>query len=162
LYDKITSNQKYPTLVKTIVGDSVYPKTTNTFLTVYYSSYINTVFPQATTNDYYNQIFHYFCTGEGIATIVILIVNSTLSTPKIVVGILKTNGQPYKEYVATQDTPKVIVNLTTDIPGARPGVVEITNLKFCKSENSTRSADQFYQDCVNILGNAFISYSYKD
>jgi hypothetical protein len=85
LYDKITNNQKYSASVKTTVGDNIYPRTTNTILTVYYSSYINTVFPQAIINDYYNQIFHYFCTGEGIATIVISIVNSTLCAAKIVV-----------------------------------------------------------------------------
>jgi hypothetical protein len=45
-YDKITDNQKHPTFVKIFVGDNIYPRTTNTIFTFYYSSYIDTVFPE--------------------------------------------------------------------------------------------------------------------
>jgi hypothetical protein len=38
LFQTITSNQKYSTTMKTLV-EGIYPKTTHTFLTVYYTSY---------------------------------------------------------------------------------------------------------------------------
>jgi hypothetical protein len=40
LKDTITIVQKYPTIIKTLLGDNVLPKTTHTLLTVYYTSYI--------------------------------------------------------------------------------------------------------------------------
>jgi hypothetical protein len=43
LFQTITSNEKFSTTIKTTVGENVFPKTTNTLLTVYYTSYIDTV-----------------------------------------------------------------------------------------------------------------------
>jgi hypothetical protein len=84
-----------------------------------------------------------------------------MSTPSIIVRILKLNGQLNEEYIATQDTPKVTIDLTVDFALARSGA-EIASLQFLKSQNSTRTADKFYQDCINILSNVFFSYTYKD
>jgi hypothetical protein len=160
LYDKITDGQKYPVIIKTLVGDDIYPKTTNTILTVYYSSYIDTVFPKDTITSATNNMFTYLTNSSTI--IMISIINSTKVEPKIIVTIHKLDGETYKRYEATRDVPKVTIDLTVDFAAARSEPVEITSLQFRKPTNPTRTADEFYQDCINILGNMFISYSYED
>jgi hypothetical protein len=78
------------------------------------------------------------------------------------VKILKKDGQTYKQYIATQNTPKVSIDITVDFAAARSELADITSFYFRKNENPERSADQFYQDCINILSNVFISYTYND
>jgi hypothetical protein len=154
LYDKITDSQKYPTTIKTLVNDNIYPKTTNTILTVYYSSYIDTV--QGTNIDLLD---YYTNTGTAYAGITISI--SKASTPQLILSIKYTSGSGYKQYVVTLDMPKVTVDLTADLAVARPGE-EIVSFKSKKSDTPWITKDVYYQDCVNILGNLFISYTYKD
>jgi hypothetical protein len=89
-----------------------------------------------------------------------IMLNST-TTSQLYIIIYNSNNSKYKEYIVKPDTPKVVIDLTSDLAVARPGE-EFTSLKFCKINNSTKTADEFYQDCINNLGNAFISYSYED
>jgi hypothetical protein len=39
-YNTITDNQKYPAFIKILASYTIYPRTTNTIITLYYSSYI--------------------------------------------------------------------------------------------------------------------------
>jgi hypothetical protein len=48
LYDKITNGEKYATTMKSLVGNDIFPKTTNTMFTVYFTSYIKTDVPEVT------------------------------------------------------------------------------------------------------------------
>jgi hypothetical protein len=161
LYDKIANSQKYPITIKTLVGDDIYPKTTNTLLTVFYSSYIDTIFPKDTITSAANTMFTYFSNSTS-SLITISIINSTKVDPKIQILIHKLDGQTYKKYEATRDTPKVTIDLTADFAAARSEPTEITFLQFRKPTNPTRTADEFYQDCINILPNVFFSYTYED
>jgi hypothetical protein len=79
----------------------------------------------------------------------------------IKISVLNSNNTLYKEYRVTASEPKVVIDLTADLAIARPGK-EITSLQVKESDHPTRTADQFYQDCINILTNVFISYSYTD
>jgi hypothetical protein len=126
LYDKITDGQKYPVTIKTLVGDDIYPKTTNTIFTLYYSSYIDTVEGKNTYLLDYN-------TNSATSYAVITISISKTSPPQLVLSINYTSSSEYKKYVVTQDTPKVTVDLTADLEVARPGE-EITSFKFRKSD----------------------------
>jgi hypothetical protein len=162
LYDIITDNQKHPTFVKILACDNIYLRTANTILTVYYSSYIDTVFLKETTNNSTKPMLYCYSTGQTYPTFFISIINSTRSVPRIMVDILKLNGQTDKRYEVTLDTPKVMIDLTADFAAVRSELADITSLQFLKSQNPERTADQFYQDCINILSNVFISYTYKD
>jgi hypothetical protein len=51
LKETIINNQQYSTTIKTLVDDNVFPKTTHTLLTAYYTSYIETL-PQTTDYKY--------------------------------------------------------------------------------------------------------------
>jgi hypothetical protein len=114
LYDKITDDQKYPVTTKSIVNDNIYPRTTHRMLTLYYSSYIDIV---QGTNTY---LLEYYTTSETpYATIIISI--SKASTPQLKLSIKYTSGSSYKDYVVTQDQPKVVIDLTADLAVATPG-----------------------------------------
>jgi hypothetical protein len=117
-------------------------------LTAYYTSYITNL----PTNSTIPLVYYYTNTFPTIPAIAISVLNST-TTSQLSIYIVS------KQYVVTKNAPKVIIDLTADLAAARPGE-EIISFHFKK--NSERTADEFYQDCVNILGNVFISYSYKD
>jgi hypothetical protein len=155
LFDKITDGQKYPVTIKTLVGDTIYPRTTNTIITIYYSSYIDTV---QGTNTYF---LEYYTGNTETVYPVITISISKASPPQLILSIKYTNSSGYKQYVVTQDTPKLTVDLTADLAVARPGE-EIAFFKFRKSDTPWITKDVYYQNCIDILGNVFISYSYKD
>jgi hypothetical protein len=70
LFQTITNPTKYPTTMKTLVGEDVFPKTTHTLLTVYYTSYIETNIPQ-TTNATRKLLLRYYCLNESYELIAI-------------------------------------------------------------------------------------------
>jgi hypothetical protein len=145
LQNKIIGNQTYPTTLKTIVDNTTFPRTTNTLLTAYYSSYIDTVYPQNSSYNL-NQLVRYFVNYNEIMTaIVFSIINSTVVTPRLEIAILNPGGSPYKNYIITQSTPKVVIYLTADLAVARPGLKNVS-AEFLLSKNLTRCVDDFYQD----------------
>jgi hypothetical protein len=79
LQDKITNNQTFPTTIKTSVGEDIYPKTFDTFLTAFYTSYIKTSIPQ-TTNTTKKPLLYYYCTNQSHPAIIFSVVNSTYYT----------------------------------------------------------------------------------
>jgi hypothetical protein len=157
LYNKIQSDDKFSTTIKTLVGDDIYPKITNTLFTAYYTSFIKTKLPTSSAT---RPLVYYYTNSTTIPTMTFIYLNST-TTFQLSIFIYNSSGSKYKEYIVKPDTPKVVIDLTTDLAVARPGE-EFTFLKFCKVNNSEKTADEFYQNCVNILGNVFISYTYED
>jgi hypothetical protein len=106
LCNKIISNQKYPTTIKTVVNDNILPRTTNTIVTYYYSSYINTVLPQ-TTGTTRKPLVQYFCTNETYPAIIIAVSNnSTELPPQLSIRIYDLNGNRKMDNVVKQDQPK--------------------------------------------------------
>jgi hypothetical protein len=93
----------------------------------------------------------------------LLAFNSTVNAPGVLIRIKKPDGTAYKSYVAAKQKPKIVCDLTTDLAAARPGEV-IKSAKFSQSSTSpyARSQTDFFQDCLNILSNVFISYTYKE
>jgi uncharacterized protein YoxC len=77
LYDKIISEQMYHTTIKTLLGDNIYPRTTNTILTIYYSSYIDTIFPKDTITTANNNMFTFYSNSSTSTILMISIINST-------------------------------------------------------------------------------------
>jgi hypothetical protein len=150
------SEIKIYTPIKTLVGEDVFPKTTHTLLTAYYTSYIKTL-PQII--DYkYKGLVRYFSTDDTYPAIIISAVNSTYyASPRLYIEIKKNNADIHKSYIITPITPKVAFDLTADLAACRSGQ-EIISAQFIPTGNP----DTFYQHCVNILGNVFISYTYED
>jgi hypothetical protein len=72
-----------------------------------------------------------------------------------------TNSSGYKQYVVTPNTPKVTVDITADLVITSPRE-EITSFKFKKSDAPWIKKDVYYQNCIDILSNVFISYTYND
>jgi hypothetical protein len=156
LKETIATNQTYSTKMKTLVGESIYPKTTHTLLTAYYTSYIETL-PQ-TTNNQYKELVRYTCTNTMYSTIKISAVNSTYyKSPQLYIEIREIYDSLHKSYTITASEPKVVIDLTAELAAIRPGQ-EIVSAYFLAGEDK----DQFYKDCVNILSNIFISYTYED
>jgi hypothetical protein len=139
------SEKKIYTPIKNLVSEKIYPKTTHTLLTVYYTSYIKTNFPQ-TTDTFYKSLIRYFCINDSSAAFAIKVINSTKTDPLLAIFILYQNGKVYKNYTVTADTPKQVIDLTA---------------QFILNEIGG-DLDEFYQHCVNILSNIFISYTYED
>jgi hypothetical protein len=159
LYNKITSNQKYPTTIKTTVNENILPRMTNTTVIYYYSSYINTVLPQ-TTSTTSKTLVQYFCTDEKYPAIKFAVCNSTEISPRLSLMVYDKTGNRKMDYIVTHDQPKYVLDLTYYVNTIRPGE-EIVSAQFMLSEWGG-SADDFYQHCINILSNVFISYTYKD
>jgi hypothetical protein len=159
LYNKITCNQKYSIKIKTLVNDDIFPKTTNTLLTAYYTSYIKTNIPQ-TTNTTIKLLFQYFCTNNTIPIIQISLINSTETDPQLVISIFDSNSSLYNKYIIKQDVPKLVIDLTADLLIAGPG----EEIAFAQSAGyiDWRTQNEFYQDCINIFNNIFISYTYEE
>jgi hypothetical protein len=65
----------------------------------------------------------------------------------------------YKEYIISTTNYKGIYDLTTDLNNARPGE-KLVSAQFMVNEFGGESND-FYQHCINILSNFFISYTYE-
>jgi hypothetical protein len=153
------SDIKIYTPIKTLVGEEVFPKTTHTLLTVYYTSYIKTL-PQ--TTDYkYKELVRYNSTNDTYPAIKISAVNSTnYASPQLYIEIRENNADIHKSYTITADTPKVVIDLTDELAAARPGE-EIKDAEFAFADFGGDS-DEFYLHSVNILSNVFISYTYED
>jgi hypothetical protein len=111
--------EKYSTTIKTLVRDNIFSKTTNRMLTVYYTSYIKTNFPQ-TTNSNYKQFIYYYVTSETNPAIVISVINSTILSSQLTIKIYKSNAAIHKEYTIRKGVPKVKTDLTVDLATARP------------------------------------------
>jgi hypothetical protein len=142
--------------MKTVVGESIYPKTTHTLLTVYYTSYIETL-PQTTINQH-KQLVRYKCTNTMYEAIIISAVNSTYyASPRLYIEIRGNYGDIHKSYTITASEPKVVIDLTAELAVTRP-TQEIISAYFVAGEDK----DQFYKDCINILSNVFVSYTYED
>jgi hypothetical protein len=154
LKETITSDQKYAITMKTLVGEGVFPKTTNTLLTVYFSD-----IPQ-TTGSTYKSLIQYYCSNEEYPTIKISIVNSGTQSPELYIEIFENYGIIYSGYKITPNTPKLVIDLTAVLAEARPEE-KITDAKFPVSGYGKYS-EMFYKDCVNILSNVFISYTYDE
>jgi hypothetical protein len=165
VYAPVTSNNTFPTTIKTTVRDTdpiIYPGTTNTLITIYYSSYVDNYIP-ATTGAANRSLVDYFSldSPSAIQLFMITVVNNT--TPRIALSILTTTGQTFKTYTATKQTPKVVCDLTADLAEGKPGEI----IKFAKFDQNSvtpyaRSQADFFQDCIVLLDHVYISYSYKD
>jgi hypothetical protein len=165
VYATVTSNNTFPTTIKTTVRDTdpiIFPRTTNTLITMYYSSYVDNYIPvtESATN---RSLVDYLPSDSpsAIPLFMIRVVNN--DTPQLSLTILKTTGITYKAYTATKTTPKVVCDLTADLAAARPGEI----IKFAKFDQNSvspypRSQADFFQDCIVLLDHVYISYSYKD
>jgi hypothetical protein len=151
LFQAITTTTKYPTTIKTSIGEEVFPKTTNTLLTVYYSSYIKTF--KITQRP----LISYYCENDNAA--IVISVDHYTGDPKLKVRINTSNGDRHKEFIVTPSESKVVIDLTAELAVARPNE-EITSAKF--SSELYDSPELFYQYCINTLNNIFISYTYED
>jgi hypothetical protein len=89
--------------MKTLVGNDIFPKTTNTMLTVYYTSYIKTDVPEVTNNTR-KQLLQFFCADDTYPAIVISVMNSTQTHPQLHIAIYKSDNTNYKQYVVTANT----------------------------------------------------------
>jgi hypothetical protein len=158
LKETITTGQKFSTTIKTIFGGSVFPKTTHTLLTCYYTSYIETL--PKTTDPIRKPLVKYFCTNEKYTAFEITVINSTVLTAQLAVRIYDSEDFLYKLYYVTQIEPKVVIDLTDDLAKCRYKQ-EVISAQFSVVEYGG-SADDFYQHCVNILSNVFISYTYDN
>jgi hypothetical protein len=157
LKETIINNQKYPTTMKTLVSEDVFPKTTHTFLTVYYTSYINTNLPEVkNTED--KLLLQYYCTNETYPAIEISVINSTVVTPQFYIIIRISSNIIIKTYTINQSKGKVVIDLTADLAIVRPNE-KIISAQFTPTDFGG-STDDFYRHCVNILSNIFISYTY--
>jgi hypothetical protein len=145
--------------MKTLVGNDIFPKTTNTMLTVYYTSYIKTDVPEVTDSTQ-KPLVQYFCADDTYPAIVISVMNSTQTNPQLHITIQKSDNTTYNQYVVTVDTTKQVIYLTTDLAEARPGE-KIVSTEFT-STNFGGDLDEYYQHCINILSNLFISYTYNE
>jgi hypothetical protein len=159
LYQLTMSELKIYTPIKTLVGEKVFPKTTHTLLTAYYTSYIeNNNLPPSTIR---KPLLRYYCTDEAGPAIVISVIGTTyFGLPQLYIEIYNSNGNIYKIYTITTSEPKVVIDLTTDLAAARPGE-KIVSAQFTPADFG-RNSDEFYQHCVNILSNVYISYTYED
>jgi hypothetical protein len=160
LKETIRSSKKYSTTMKTLVGNDIFPKTSNTMLTVYYTSYIKTNIPQ--TTDYkYKELVRYYSTDDTYPAIIIAAVNSTYyPSSQLWIEIINPNNTLYHNYMATPTAPKIVIDLTADLANARPGE-KIVSAQFT-STNFGGDLNDYYQPCVNILSNIFISYTYDE
>jgi hypothetical protein len=145
--------------MKTLVGNDIFPKTTNTMLTVYYTSYIKTDVPEVTDSTR-KPLVQYFCADDTYPAIVISVMNSTQTDPQLHIAIRKSDNTTYKQYVVTVDTHKQVIDLTADLAEARLGE-KIVSTQFAGT-NFGGDLDEYYQHCINILSNVFISYTYHD
>jgi hypothetical protein len=149
--------------MKTLVDNNVFPKTTNTILTIYYTSYIKTNIPEVTNNTR-KILFRYYCTNKTYSGITISVINSTYNPtelpPQLHIAIYKSDNSTYKQYVVTADTPKQVIDLTADLATARLGEI-IVSTQFT-STNFRGDLNEYYQHCINILSNLFISYTYDE
>jgi hypothetical protein len=165
VYATVTSNNTFPTTIKTTVRDTdpiIFPRTTNTLITMYYSSYVDNYIP-VTAGGEYRSLVDYFSSDSISATPLFMkrVVNNV--TPQISLTTLTGTGQTFKVYTATKETPKIVCDLTADLAAGRPGEI----IKFAKFDQSSvspyaRSQADFFQDCIVLLDHVYISYSYKD
>jgi hypothetical protein len=163
LKEIITNNERFSTTIKTLVGEDIYPKTTHTLLTVYYTSYLKTL-PQI-TDTVRKQLLYYYCTNENFRAIQISVINSTSYTsPRMFIEIYHLNGYRYKEYIITVDERKVVIDLTADLAAARSENEEEQKIVSAQFLLSTYGVDSetYSKDCINILSNFFFSYTYED
>jgi hypothetical protein len=159
LKETITNNQKYPTIMKTVVDDNVFPKTANILLTVYYTSYNEINVPQVieTTR---KPLLRYFCTNKTYPAIVISVINSTRLTPRFLISIHNSNNSSMIQYIITADTPKHVIYLTADLAEATQGE-KIVSAQFTSTDFGGDLND-FYQHSISLLSNLFISYTYDE
>jgi hypothetical protein len=160
LKDIITNNQDFSTTIKILVGEGIYPKTSHTLLTVYYTSYIDTILP-VVNNSFFKTLLYYRSSQSSSAVIQISVINSSTIDPQLYIKIYNTSTRSvYKEYRITKNEPKVVIDLTTDLAVARPGQY-ISSALFTVNDYGG-NIDDFYRHCVNILSSVFISYTYDD
>jgi hypothetical protein len=106
--------------MKTLVGETVFPKTTHTLLTAYYTSYINTDLPQ-TTDPIHNTLIRYYSkNNDSTPFFTISVSNSTTLSSQLFINIYNPDSS-IKEYIVTESEPKVVIDLTADLAEASPG-----------------------------------------
>jgi hypothetical protein len=86
--------------------------------------------------------------------------NSTQTDPQLHIAIYKSDNTTYKLYVVTADTHKQVIDLTIDLNKARFGG-KIVSAQFT-STTFGGDLNEYYQHCINILSNVFISYTYNE
>jgi hypothetical protein len=104
--------------MKTLVDENIFPKTTHSFLTCYYTWYIESNVPQTSI---YKPLVQYFCINDSFAAIQIKVTHSTLSGPQLVIFIVYQNGNVYNRYIVSAETPKKVTDLTADLVVVSPG-----------------------------------------
>jgi hypothetical protein len=132
-------------------------------LTVYYTSYIKSNISEVTNNTR-KILFRYYCTNTTYSAITISVINSTYNPtelpPQLHIAIYNSDSTPYKQYIVTADTAKQVIDLTVDLAEARPGE-KIVSAQFT-STSFGGDLNEYYQHCINILSNLFISYTYNE
>jgi hypothetical protein len=118
LKETITSSEKYATTMKTLLDNNVFPKTTNTKLTVYYTTNIKSSIPEV-TNTTRKALLRYICEDDTYPAITISVFNFTQTDLQLHIAIYKSDNTTYKQYVVTADTPKQVIDLTADLADAR-------------------------------------------
>jgi hypothetical protein len=158
LYELIWSCMQFQSPIKINVGDNVYPKTTHTLLTAYYTSYIDSNSPTI-YNTTRKPFVQFFCKNEFYPAIEITVIKSTVYKLEILIYNSDNSGF-YKEYVVTASSPKVVIDLTADLAVTRPE----KDIKSTQFKLAEFGGDQhvFYRHCINILKHIFISYTYED
>jgi hypothetical protein len=117
LKDMITSTEKFYTIIKTVVGEKIYPKTSHTLLTVYYTSYVTNL--PVVNNSNYKPLLYYYASQSSMAVIEISVINSSIIDPQLCIKIYNKRLIVYKEYSITKSEPKVVIDLTADLAVVR-------------------------------------------
>jgi hypothetical protein len=128
-------------------------------LNVYYTSYINTNLPEVrNTED--KLLLRYYYINETYPAIEISVINSTAVTPQIYTIIRNSSNIIIKTYTINQFKGKVVIDLTADLAIVRLNE-KIVSTQFTPADFGG-DPNEFYEHCVNILSNIFISYTYED
>jgi hypothetical protein len=86
--------------------------------------------------------------------------NKNYTSPRLAVMMYELNSSSANSYITTLTEPKVVIDLTAELTSLRLGE-EILFAQFPTAEYQ-ETPEIFYKDCVNILSNVFISYTYED
>jgi hypothetical protein len=158
LKETITNNQTYPTTMKTVVDDNVFPKTSNTFLTCYYTSYIQSNISPSILR---KPLLRCYCTNQNKAIQISVIGTTYFGLSQLYIEIYNSSGDIYNAYTITTSEPKVVIDLTADLAAARREQEKNISAQFSVNDFGG-DLNNFYQHCINILSNVFISYTYDE
>jgi hypothetical protein len=102
VYATVTSNSTFPTTIKTTVRDTdpiIFPRTINTLITKYYSSYVDNYIPSCADNMNKSLVSYYSTVEVSTELFYIGVINSTVNTPGILIRLKNADGSTYKTNV---------------------------------------------------------------